>query len=361
MSELKFKAYGELEISEALSDASHVIIEENGDVKRFPANSIGKVKTVNGVEPDESGNVAVEIPAPVQPDLSQNDPEAPDYIKGKVFEAVALDLTFEFDSSEDNPNYLPELKWCLVTDKITDPSQINGASIVAGEYNAEIERTLVSNPVTVDGSGWYFIEDIYYEKSVMVYFPAANISAGLLLAIMPKDTATQDGLSIVKAGLYVQNYNKRKFVRTFEQALCTKPLDSKYISTTVPAISTASVGQTIVVKSVDDTGKPTEWEAVDMPKDFVVTVFTDDSGNPSADRTFDEVLSAHKDGKDVVLKSDFEGDTAIYRLSEITATVAIFSRTILAGTVDNADVILTQVHLSADGITVMTRSIPKTT
>lgn len=84
MSELKFKAYGELEISEALSDASHVIIEENGDVKRFPANSIGKVKTVNGAEPDENGNVAVEIPAPVQPDLSQNDPEAPDYVKGLI-------------------------------------------------------------------------------------------------------------------------------------------------------------------------------------------------------------------------------------------------------------------------------------
>lgn len=85
MSELKFKAYGELEISEALSDASHVIIEENGDVKRFPANSIGKVKTVNGAEPDESGNVAVEIHAPVQPDFSQNDPTAPDYVKNRPF------------------------------------------------------------------------------------------------------------------------------------------------------------------------------------------------------------------------------------------------------------------------------------
>ena len=79
MSELKFKAYGELEISEALSDASHVIIEENGDVKRFPANSIGKVKTVNGAEPDESGNVTV------QPDFSQNDPTAPDYVKNRPF------------------------------------------------------------------------------------------------------------------------------------------------------------------------------------------------------------------------------------------------------------------------------------
>lgn len=29
--------------------------------------------------------------------------------------------------------------------------------------------------------------------------------------------------------------------------------------------STASVGQTIVVKVIDENGKPTEWEAVDMP------------------------------------------------------------------------------------------------
>ena len=61
MSEITFKTYGELEISEGLTESSHVIIEENGDVKRFPANSIGKVKTVNGAEPDENGNVAIEI------------------------------------------------------------------------------------------------------------------------------------------------------------------------------------------------------------------------------------------------------------------------------------------------------------
>lgn len=34
----------------------------------------------------------------------------------------------------------------------------------------------------------------------------------------------------------------------------------------IPVPSTAFVGQTIVVKAVDDTGKPTEWEAVDMPE-----------------------------------------------------------------------------------------------
>lgn len=33
----------------------------------------------------------------------------------------------------------------------------------------------------------------------------------------------------------------------------------------IPVPTTASVGQTIVVKSVDETGKPTEWEAADLP------------------------------------------------------------------------------------------------
>jgi hypothetical protein len=51
-----------------------------------------------------------------------------------------------------------------------------------------------------------------------------------------------------------------------------KQLDEKFIPDTIartanviPVPATASVGQTIVVKSVDENGKPTEWEAVDLP------------------------------------------------------------------------------------------------
>lgn len=32
-------------------------------------------------------------------------------------------------------------------------------------------------------------------------------------------------------------------------------------------VTGASVGQTIVVKAVDDNGKPTEWETADLPTD----------------------------------------------------------------------------------------------
>lgn len=57
---------------------------------------------------------------------------------------------------------------------------------------------------------------------------------------------------------------------------------------------TAQVGQTIAVKSVDENGKPTEWEAVDFPKEVwekineitvdevvdAVEITTDHDGNP---------------------------------------------------------------------------------
>ena len=37
-----------------------------------------------------------------------------------------------------------------------------------------------------------------------------------------------------------------------------------FIHTTAPIVQTASVGQTVVVKAVDESGKPTEWEAKDV-------------------------------------------------------------------------------------------------
>ena len=41
MSDFTLKTYGELDVIEGLSESSHVIIEENGDIKRYPVTSIG--------------------------------------------------------------------------------------------------------------------------------------------------------------------------------------------------------------------------------------------------------------------------------------------------------------------------------
>lgn len=46
----------------------------------------------------------------------------------------------------------------------------------------------------------------------------------------------------------------------------TIPLPEKYLPTSIPVIQSASAGQTVAVKAVDENGKPTEWETVDFPE-----------------------------------------------------------------------------------------------
>ena len=58
---LKMKKISELEQLEVLSDNTNVLVEEDGLTKRFSAAKLGAVKTVNGNEPDENGNVEIQV------------------------------------------------------------------------------------------------------------------------------------------------------------------------------------------------------------------------------------------------------------------------------------------------------------
>lgn len=75
--------------------------------------------------------------------------------------------------------------------------------------------------------------------------------------------ARQSMLSFSEPGIW--------FSKSSRGAYCTsltwgelKQFDEKYLPSTVPVIQTATVGQTIAVKAVDENGKPTEWGAVDL-------------------------------------------------------------------------------------------------
>ena len=85
--------------------------------------------------------------------------------------------------------------------------------------------------------------------------------------------------------------------------------DDKYFPTTVPVIQSASVGQVIAVKSVDETGKPTEWETVNNTggaggdssgKCFIIKkTFVESSGDFTLETnmTYEEVISALEAGE----------------------------------------------------------------
>ena len=48
------------------------------------------------------------------------------------------------------------------------------------------------------------------------------------------------------------------------------PIPEKYLPKVVPLVKTATIGQTVAVKSVDENGKPTAWEAVDFETEHPV-------------------------------------------------------------------------------------------
>lgn len=58
----EFTKLTEVPALETLTDNAHLIVEDGGKTRRFPVNQVGKVKTVNNVEPDAEGNIEIEIP-----------------------------------------------------------------------------------------------------------------------------------------------------------------------------------------------------------------------------------------------------------------------------------------------------------
>lgn len=55
----EFKKLSEVSLQENTTETTNVYIEENGETKRVPADKFGAVKTVNGMTPDENGNITV--------------------------------------------------------------------------------------------------------------------------------------------------------------------------------------------------------------------------------------------------------------------------------------------------------------
>lgn len=57
---MNYKKLNEVDIVESMSDSGFVLgVDENGVIKRVPKSTMSKIKTINGVEPDENGDIKV--------------------------------------------------------------------------------------------------------------------------------------------------------------------------------------------------------------------------------------------------------------------------------------------------------------
>lgn len=95
------------------------------------------------------------------------------------------------------------------------------------------------------------------------------------------------------------------------------PISEDFIPSTVPVIQSAQIGQTIAVKSVDENGKPTEWEAVDGGTPMVLYFTTEDGylyhDASTVKVTMMEVLQATLVGRSIIVyKKDGAGIIKFY-------------------------------------------------
>lgn len=89
---------------------------------------------------------------------------------------------------------------------------------------------------------------------------------------------------------------------------------------TIPIPETAQVGQTIVVSEVDENGKPTKWEAVDVGGGVLIIERKSDNSITLGDRIYivcdtTVILSASAMGQPIVVKDII--NNAIYYISTI--------------------------------------------
>lgn len=199
----------------------------------------------------------------VQADWSQNDETAADYVKNRTHwveeTTVSEPLTITWDGSTEGLVSATGAAFYRASDLVLTDEQIK-----SGTYT--------------DSAGPMDIASIW-EQVVSAGFVTEDIVWIESIAFVRKANATFDystyHFEFPECGVYF-NVSNSSFTTTVNQTKTVYyELPENFIPDTIARVdeipdavvnpSTASVGQTIVVKAVDDTGKPTEWEATDLP------------------------------------------------------------------------------------------------
>ena len=105
----------------------------------------------------------------------------------------------------------------------------------------------------------------------------------------------------------------------------------------IPHVQSASVGQTVVVKAVDENGKPTEWEAVDMatydPNTMYLPITQRYTGGSEyvCEASFEDTLAAIKAG---YCHGAIDHNNWIYNVVNRTSDFIVFARMEVSPTSD---------------------------
>lgn len=176
------------------------------------------------------------------------------------------------------------IDWFLGTTLVT--SDTGGGYYYVGSQSNEFEHTIKEADIYSTGASSYGIWGNGAQTPI-VWVSEEDVGTTIQLYSSADGSSTYP-CTFTSSGFWIGKYNTSPGVATIEYRNTTT-LPENYLPTTIPVIQSAQVGQTVVVKAVDENGKPTEWEAVDVfgEKSYVTYYgfeeyeFTVEDGNTS--------------------------------------------------------------------------------
>lgn len=144
----------------------------------------------------------------------------------------------------------------IPSDSIVNSAVLDSNETITVIYDGQTYNCKVSSS-DAEGMGYldYFAGNRYLAGS---YYPDSGEPF-----LIKKSGAT--------GSVYVYtNDSNEHVISAYTLTTTISPIPEEYIPTTVPVIQSATVGQTAIVKSVDENGKPMEWEATNrFDKPFI--------------------------------------------------------------------------------------------
>lgn len=259
-------------VQDMSSQGVSAIIAGNGCYCFSEAGTVNEMSFEAGVyffhAQDEGDAAATYVKSLSNPNVVVGDPEVvhtidPKYIKDMYYEDVCetfMPLNIEWDGVVGDKYHVEQNGYIIykVSDVVLTAEQISGATCVM-QVGAKESSGVVSNDLIVDGATAGF-SGVYAGDGAVI-----SLSAPSTIEALGGLTLAEPGTYFNWLGstLYTKSLSNPDATMTVVSKRVVFPIDEKYLPTTVPVIQSATVGQTIVVKAVDDTGKPTEWAAVD--------------------------------------------------------------------------------------------------
>lgn len=199
----------------------------------------------------------------VQPDWQQNDETAPDYVKNRPggYDAPEVNITWNGNTTGKEITQSDENFFVRVSARTPSKSELLGGTLVFVDRRyaeEEVETISIDESQMTDIDGALLLSELVF----IVYNPPVNF----------------DSYSFTEAGVWFAGKEKVDapdsavfFASLLRGSVTPVKIPKKYLELdNTLGITSATVGQIAQITAVDDSGRPTAWEAADVESNNIV-------------------------------------------------------------------------------------------